>query len=130
MSEKKIFLFYKERLYELRDVLDCMYKFAINNKKNILLYITENFDYKLSLVNINVLQQGLTFQNLDPNFILLSNKYINILQHLHTTKNNFIIRELKEESEVIEIEKLFETLPEIPKTIPKVVVKKKDPLLN
>ena len=107
-----------------------MYKFAINNKKNILLYITENFDYKLSLVNINVLQQGLTFQNLDPNFILLSNKYINILQHLHTTKNNFIIRELKEESEVIEIEKLFETLPEIPKTIPKVVVKKKDPLLN
>jgi hypothetical protein len=130
MSEKKNFIFYKDRLYELRDVLDCMYKFAINNNKNILLYLKEKFDYQLSHVNIKILQEGLVFQNLDPNFISLSNKYINILQHLHTTKNNFIVRELKEESEVIEIEKLFETLPEIPKTIPKVVVKKKDPLLN
>ena len=59
---------------------------------------------------------------------------MSILYYLHQEKNNFIINILKQEAEVIEVEQMLNSLPEVPKTLPviekKKIIKKKTTLLN
>ncbi len=150
MTEKTI-EYYQDRLTNIREVLNIMYNYAKKNNKNILNYIKSKFDYQLTQINMKILEDGLKLENLDLEFIRLSNRYIKILQFLHANKNQFIIAELKEESEVIEIEKLLNSIPKVPDTIPKkkseieekldqlpsipttvpfIKKKKKEPLLN
>jgi len=130
------FAYHKERLYNIRDILNSLYLYAIQNNKNIILYLREKFNLKLVEININILREGLKIPNsyiTDSNFIELSKKYMSILYYLHQEKNNFIISILKEEAEVIEVEEMLNSLPEVPKTLPiieKKVIKKKPTLLN
>jgi hypothetical protein len=123
------FKYYNDRLNDIREVLDIMYKFAKKNNKNIIVYIREKFDLKITQLNKKILEEGLTLPNLNSNFVDLTNRYIKILNNIHSNKNNILLKQLKDESEVLDIEKMFNTLPEIPVDLPK-IEKKKETLLN
>ncbi|VVU94348.1 hypothetical protein CPAV1605_70 [seawater metagenome] len=147
MTDKPI-QYYQDRLQKIREVLNMIYNFAVKHDKNVLYYIRSKFDYQLTRVNLPILQEGLKLNNMGGEFTRLSNKYVKVLQFLHTNKNQFIVAELKEEAELLELEKMLNTLPEIPNTLPQKSetekklealptvpttlpqIKKKEPLLN
>ncbi len=125
------FKYYNDRLNDIREVLDIMYKFAKKNNKNVVAYIREKFDLKITQLNKKILEEGLTLPNLNSDFVDLSNRYVKILDNIHSNKSQILLKQLKEESEVLDIEKLFDTLPEIPSDLPKIKKKeKKGTLLN
>ena len=51
------FAYHKERLYNIRDILNSLYLHAIQNNKNIILYLREKFNLKLVEININILRK-------------------------------------------------------------------------
>ena len=119
------FKYYNDRLNDIREVLDIMYKFAKNNNKNVISYIREKFDLKITQLNKKILKEGLTLPNLNSNFIDLTNRYIKILDNIHSNKSKTLLQYLEEESGVLDIEKVLSTLPPVPTEIPKIESKKK-----
>ena len=121
--------YYKKRLQEIREVINLLYKYAINNKLNILNYIRLKFDKQLVEINSKILKEGLEI-NKEKEYINLANKYIKIMTLLHSTRNKLIIQELIQENEALEIENLINEMPKVPTSIPKIkkTIKDKDPI--
>ena len=125
--------FYQARLQEIREVLNIIYlqSFNYNNKK--IVHIRNKFDRDLVRINSTILKDSISSKNsiklnfgnpsYSSQYVPLCHKYIKILDNIHVSQNEIlVIQQLKLESSIIEkeameLKKIMNDLPEVPKSI-------------
>ena len=127
--------YYQARLQEIREVLNIIYlqSFNYNNKK--IVHIRNKFDRDLVRINSKILKESISSKNsiklnlgnpsYNSHYVPLCQKYLKIIDNIHVPQNEiFVIQQLKLQSsilekEAMELKKIMDNLPEVPKNLDK-----------
>ena len=127
--------YYQNRLQEIREVLNILYLRSSKSNNKKIVHIRNKFDRDLVRINSTILKDSISSKNsiklnfgnpsYSSQYVPLCHKYIKILDNIHVSQNEIlVIQQLKLESSIIEkeameLKKIMNDLPEVPKSINK-----------